>query len=78
MLYGKSYITWIRVSYTWQCVKRNILPRFYGISHACANSGAQAVFSLPRKKWPGNEARARLAPGPGKGLIADDGGWGWW
>ena len=27
-----------------------------GISHACANSGAQAVFSLPRKKRPGNEA----------------------
>ena len=46
----------IRASYTWQYVKRNILPRFYGISHACANSGAQAVFSLPRKKRPGNEA----------------------
>ena len=56
VLYGKSYITWIRGSYTWQYVKRNILPRFYGISHACANSGAQAVFSLPRKKRPGNEA----------------------
>ena len=26
------------------------------MSHACANSGAQAVFSLPRKKRPGNEA----------------------
>ena len=56
VLYGKSYITWIRASYTWQYVKRNILPRFYGISHACANSGAQAIFSLPRKKRPGNEA----------------------
>ena len=55
VLYGKSYITWIRASYTWQYVKRNILPRFYGISHARANSGAQAVFSLPRKKRPGNE-----------------------
>ena len=31
VLYGKSYITWIRASYTWQYVKRNILPRFYGI-----------------------------------------------
>ena len=56
VLYGKLYITRIRASYTWQYVKRNILLRFYGISHACANSGAQAVFSLPRKKRPGNEA----------------------
>ena len=56
VLYGKLYITRIRTSYTWQYVKRNILLRFYGISHACANSGAQAVFSLPRKKRPGNEA----------------------
>ena len=39
---GKLYITRIRASYTWQYVKRNILLRFYGISHACANSGAQA------------------------------------
>ena len=30
---------------------REMLLRFYGLSHACANSGAQAiVFSLPRKK----------------------------
>ena len=59
VLYGKSYITWIRASYTWQYVKRNILPRFYGVSYACANSGAraQAVFSLPRKKRPGNKAK---------------------
>ena len=56
VLYGKLYIIRIRASYTWQYVKRNILLRFYGISHACANSGAQAVFSLPRKKRPGNEA----------------------
>ena len=49
-------IAGIRASYTWQYVKRNILLRFYGISHACANSGAQAVFSLPHKKRPGNEA----------------------
>ena len=49
-------ITRIRASNTWQYVKRNILLRFYGISHACANSGAQTVFSLPRKKRPGNEA----------------------
>ena len=61
VLYGKLYITWIRASYTWQDVKRNILPRFYGIFHACANSGAQAVFSLPRKKRPGNEAIAQHA-----------------
>ena len=64
VLYGKLYITRIRALYTWQYVKRNILLRFYGISHACVNSGAQAVFSLPRKKWPGNEAntdRARAA-----------------
>ena len=54
--YGKLYITRIRASYTWHYVKRNILLRFYEISHACANSGAQAVFSLPHKKWPGNEA----------------------
>ena len=40
VLYGKSYIIRIRASYTSQYVKRNILPRFYGISHACANSGA--------------------------------------
>ena len=57
-IYGKLYITRIRASYTWLYVKRNILLRFYGIAHACANSGAQAVFSLPRKKRPGNEARA--------------------
>ena len=57
VLYGKLYITRIHASYTWQYVKRNILLRFYGISHACANSGAQAVFSLPREKWPGNKAR---------------------
>ena len=50
VLYGKLYITRIRASYTYQYVKRNILLRFYGISHVCANSGAQAVFSLPRKK----------------------------
>ena len=55
VLYGKW---WIR---TWQYVKRNILPRFYGISHACANSGAQAVFPLPRKKRPGNETSKKLA-----------------
>ena len=53
VLYGKLYITRIRASYTWQYLKRNILLRFYGISHACANSGARA---LPRKKRPGNEA----------------------
>ena len=41
LLYEKLYITRIRASYTWQYVKRNILLRFYGISHACANSGAQ-------------------------------------
>ena len=57
VLYGKLYITRIRASYTWQYVKRNILLRFYGISHACANSGAQAVLSLPRIKRPGDEAR---------------------
>ena len=44
------YIIRIRASYTSRYVRRNILLRFYGISHACANSGAQAVFSLPRKK----------------------------
>ena len=55
VLYGKLYITRIRASYTWQYVKRSILLRSYGISHACANSGAQAVFSLPRKKRPGND-----------------------
>ena len=60
VLYGKLYITRIRASYTWQYVKRNILLRFYGISHACANSGAQAVFSLPRKKRPGNETSSSL------------------
>ena len=49
VLYGKLYITRIRASYTWQYVKRNILLRFYGISHACANSGAQAVFPSPAK-----------------------------
>ena len=43
-------------SYTWQYVKRNIFLRFYRISHACANSSAQAIFSLPRKKRPGNKA----------------------
>ena len=59
--YGKLYIIRIRASYTWQYVKRNILLRFYGISYACANSGAQAVFSLPRKKRPGNEANTRYA-----------------
>ena len=48
-------------------VKRNILPRFYGISHACAKSGAQAVFSLPRKKRPGNKARPFLR---GRGKTA--------
>ena len=42
--------TWIRASYTWQYVKRNILLRFYGISHACANSGAQAAFFPPPQK----------------------------
>ena len=47
-------------------MKRNILLRFYGISHACANSGAQAVFSLPRKKRPGNEANPDLASFPGR------------
>ena len=47
VLYGKLYITRIRASYTWQYVKRNTLLRFYGISHACANSGAQAVFPSP-------------------------------
>ena len=36
---GKLYITRIRASYTWKYVKRNILLRFYGISHPCANSG---------------------------------------
>ena len=46
----EMYITRLRTSYTWQYVKRNILLRFYGISYACANSGAQAVFSLPHKK----------------------------
>ena len=49
VLYGKSYITWIRGSYTWQYVKRNILPKFYGISHACANSGARPFFPPPQK-----------------------------
>ena len=35
---------------------REMLLRFYRLSHACANSGAQAiVFSLPRKKRPGNK-----------------------
>ena len=58
VLYGKLYITRIRASYTWQYVKRNILPRFYGKCHACEDSGAQAVFSLPRKKRPGIEASA--------------------
>ena len=47
--YGKLYITRIRASYTWQYVKRNILLRFYGISHACANSGAQPFFPSPAK-----------------------------
>ena len=51
VLYGKSYITWIRASYTWQYVKRNILPRFYGISHACSsrtffNSSHRLKFSI--------------------------------
>ena len=50
VLYGKLYIIRIRASYTWQYVKRNILLRFYGIAHACANSGAQAVFSPPPQK----------------------------
>ena len=79
VLYGKLYITRIRASYTcivyvhrirasytWPYVKRNILLRFYGISHACANSGAQAVFSLPRKKRPGDEANGTLASFPGR------------
>ena len=52
----KLYIIRIRASYTWQYVKWNILLRFYGISHACAKSGAQAVFFSPAKKRPGNEA----------------------
>ena len=43
VLHGKLYITRIRASYTWEYVKRNILLRFYGIAHACANSGAQAT-----------------------------------
>ena len=49
---GKLYITRIRAS-LYLAVRETEL-RFYGISHACANSGAQAVFSLPRKKRPGN------------------------
>ena len=61
VLYGKLYITRIRASYTWQYVKRNILLRFYGISHACANSGAQAVFFPPPQKRPGNEANVHVA-----------------
>ena len=58
VLYGKLYITRIRASYTWQYVKRNILLRFYGISHACANSGR--FFPPPQKKRPGNEAKLIL------------------
>ena len=44
----------------WQYVKRNLLPRFYGIYHACAINGAQTVFP-PRKKWPGNEVSVAVA-----------------
>ena len=53
---------WEIVYYSDTCIvylavcETEYLLRFYGISHACANSGAQAVFSLPRKKRPGNEA----------------------
>ena len=64
VLHGKLYITRIRASYTWQYVKWNIILSFYGISHACANSGAQAIVSLPRKKtaW----ERGSLVPRPSR------------
>ena len=59
-------IVWIRASYTWQYVKWNIILRFYGISHACANSGAQAIvfFPPPQKKtaW----ERGSLVPRPSR------------
>ena len=53
-------------------MKRNILLRFYGISHACANSGAQAVFSLPRKKRPGNEANYERDRDRARRTVAND------
>ena len=45
VLYGKLYITRMRASYT---MKRNILLRFYGISHACANCGSYILLCIER------------------------------
>ena len=62
--YGKLYITRIRASYTWQYVKRSILLRFYGISHACANRVPRPFFPSPAKKRPGNAANMQVVSFP--------------
>ena len=38
--------------------KRARIPMFLWERHACSNSGAQAVFSSPPQKRPGNKASA--------------------
>ena len=48
--------------------KRARIPMFLWERRACSNSGAQAVFSLPRKKRPGNEASSLVASFPGRFL----------
>ena len=51
-----SYTTWDFQPHTSVYVNLTILLKFYRIIYACVNSVYQAVFFLPRKKWPGNEA----------------------
>ena len=65
VLHGKLYITRIRASYTWQYVKWNIILRFYRISHACANSGAQAIAFYPPPQKTAWE-RGSLVPRPSR------------
>ena len=65
VLHGKLYITRIRASYTWQYVKWNIILRFYGISHACLNSGAQAIVFFPPPQKTAWE-RGSLVPRPSR------------